>query len=110
MDIGRIGIWTHTLDLLPSAQAAEQVGELEDLGYGAVWVPEAVGREAFTNAALLLRGGTSIVVATGIASIWGRDPMAAGAAHRTVTEAYPDRFLLGLGVSHQVMVEGVRML
>ena len=65
MDIGRIGIWTHTLDGLPSAQAAEQVGGLEELGYGAVWVPEAVGREAFTNAALLLRGGTSIVLGIG---------------------------------------------
>jgi probable F420-dependent oxidoreductase len=108
MDIGRYGIWTFTLDLVPSTQAAEHVEELDGLGFGAVWVPEAVGREAFTNAALLLRGGTDIVVATGIASIWARDAMAAGAAHRTVTEAYPDRFLLGLGVSHQPLVEGVR--
>lgn len=108
MDIGRIGIWTFTLDLVPSSQAVEHVDELDELGFGAVWVPEAVGREAFTSAALLLRGGTDIVVATGIASIWARDAMAAGAAHRTLTEAYPERFLLGLGVSHQVMVEGVR--
>jgi len=108
MDIGRIGIWTFTLDLVPSGQAVEHVDELDELGFGAVWVPEAVGREAFTNASLLLRGGTDIVVATGIASIWARDPMASGAAHRTLTEAYPDRFLLGLGVSHQVMVEGIR--
>jgi probable F420-dependent oxidoreductase len=108
MDIGRIGIWTFTLDLVPSAQSVEHVDELDELGFGAVWVPEAVGREAFTNAALLLRGGTDIVVATGIASIWARDPMAAGAAHRTLTEAHPERFLLGLGVSHQPMVEGIR--
>ncbi len=108
MDIGRHGIWTFNLDLVPSSQATEHVDELDELGYGAVWVPEAVGREAFTSAALLLRGGTDIVVATGIASIWARDPMAAAAAQRTVTEAYPDRFLLGLGVSHQVMVEGIR--
>jgi probable F420-dependent oxidoreductase len=108
MDIGRIGIWTFTLDLVPSAQSAEHVDELDELGFGAVWIPEAVGREAFTSAALLLRGGTDIVVATGIAGIYGRDPMAAAAAQKTVTEAYPDRFLLGLGVSHQVMVEGIR--
>lgn len=108
MDIGRYGIWTFQLEGVPSAQAAEHVSELDELGYGAVWVPEAVGREAFTNAALLLRGGTDIVVATGIASIWARDAMAAGAAHRTLTEAYPDRFLLGLGVSHRPMVERVR--
>lgn len=108
MDIGRYGIWTFNLDLVPSAQAVAHVDELDELGFGAVWVPEAVGREAFTNASLLLRGGTDIVVATGIASIWARDAMAAGAAHRTLTEAHPERFLLGLGVSHEVMVEGVR--
>lgn len=108
MDIGRIGIWTFTLDLVPSARSIELVDELDELGFGAVWVPEAVGREAFTSASLLLQGGTDIVVATGIAGIYGRDAMTANAAHRTLTEAYPDRFLLGLGVSHQVMVEGVR--
>lgn len=108
LDIGRIGIWQFQLDSVPSAQAAEHVDELDELGFGAVWLPEAVGREAFTSAALLLRGGTDIVVATGIASIWARDAMAAAAAHKTVTEAYPDRFLLGLGVSHQPMVEGIR--
>lgn len=108
MDIGTYGIWTFNLDLVPSALAVDHVSELDELGYGAVWVPEAVGREAFSNAALLLRGGTDIVVATGIASIWARDAMAANAAHRTVTEAYPDRFLLGLGVSHEVMVSAIR--
>src|SRR6478735_3715138 len=108
MDIGRIGIWTFTLDLVPSTRSIELVDELDELGFGAVWVPEAVGREAFTSASLLLQGGTDIVVATGIAGIYGRDAMTANAAHRTLTEAHPDRFLLGLGVSHQVMVEGVR--
>lgn len=108
IDIGRIGIWQFQLDLVPSSQAVEHVDELDELGFGAVWSPEAVGREAFTSAALLLRGGTDITVATGIASIWARDAMAGSAAHKTLTEAYPDRFLLGLGVSHQPMVEGLR--
>lgn len=108
MDLGPYGIWTFNLDLVPAGQAAEHVSELEELGFGAVWVPEAVGREAFTNAALLLRGGEHIVVATGVASIWARDAMAAGAAHRTISEAYPGRFLLGLGVSHRPMVEDIR--
>jgi len=108
MDIGPYGIWTFNLDLVPSSQGVEHVAELEELGYGAVWVPEAVGREPFTNAAILLRGGSRIVVATGIASIWPRDPMAAAAAQKTVSEAYPGRFLLGLGVSHRPMVEDIR--
>ncbi len=108
MDIGPYGIWTFQLDLVPSSRAIEHVDELDELGFGAVWIPEAVGREAFTHASLLLRGGDDIVVATGIASIWARDAVAAAAAHRTLTEAHPDRFLLGLGVSHHNLVERVR--
>lgn len=108
VDIGRYGIWTFQLDLVPTAASQEAAAEIEELGFGAVWVPEAVGREAFTSAGLLLAGTSSLTVATGIASIWARDPMAASGAHKTLSEAYPGRFLLGLGVSHQPMVDHVR--
>lgn len=110
MDIGTIGIWAFQLDLVPSRQAQEHVAELEELGFGALWIPEAVGREAFTSATLLLAGGERIAVATGIASIWGRDAMTMNMAHKTVSEAYPGRFLLGMGVSHAPMVEGIRKM
>ncbi len=106
--VGSVGIWTFNLELVPSAQAQEHVAELEELGYPAVWIPEALGREAMSHAALLLAGSKSIVVCTGIASIWARDAMAMNAAHNTLTEAHPNRFLLGIGVSHQPMVDAVR--
>jgi len=107
MNLGRVGIWSF-LDLQPAARAQEIAAEIEALGYGALWIPEALGREAFTSAGLLLAGTRRLVVATGIANVFARDPMAAAAAQRTLAEAYPDRFLLGLGVSHQPLVEGVR--
>ncbi len=108
MDLGRTGIWTHALDMQPVGRAQELVGELESLGYGAVWIPEAVGREALSSSALLLPGGERIVVATGIANLWARDAMAMSAGHKTLTSAFPDRFLLGIGVSHQPAVDGLR--
>ena len=104
MDIGRVGIWTFALDLQPAAKAQEAAAEIEALGYGAIWIPEALGREAFTNSALLLAGTRRIAVATGIANIWARDAMAMAAAQKTLAEAYPDRFLLGIGVSHAPLV------
>jgi probable F420-dependent oxidoreductase len=107
MNLGRVGIWTF-LDHHPAARAQEIAAEIEALGYGALWFPEAMGREAFTSAGLLLAGTRKLVVATGIANVFARDPMAAAAAQRTLAEAYPDRFLLGLGVSHQPLVEGLR--
>ena len=108
IDIGRVGIWTGLLDQVPSSRAAELASEAEELGYGAVWIPEAVGRDPFVMAALLLGGTSSIKVATGIANIYARDPMTMANAQRTVAEAFEGRFLLGLGVSHQPLVEGLR--
>lgn len=95
-----MGIWTGQLDYVAFAAAREAAQELEELGYGALWTGEAVGREVLTTAALLLAGTRRLVLGTGIANIWARDALAMAAAQRTLTEAYPDRFLLGIGVSH----------
>jgi probable F420-dependent oxidoreductase len=108
MDLGRVGVWTFVLDLQPIARARELAAELEELGYGAIWVPDAVGRDPIVHAALLLGGTSRITVATGIAQIYGRDAMTMTGGWNTVTDAFPGRFLLGLGVSHQPIVEGLR--
>jgi probable F420-dependent oxidoreductase len=108
MDLKSVGIWTGQLDYQPASRAREAVAELEELGYGAVWVGEAVGREALSNAGLLLSVTRRLVVATGIANIWVRDALAMVAGQYTLAEAYPERFLLGLGVSHAPLIEGMR--
>ncbi len=90
------------------AEAREVALELEELGYGALWFGEAFGREALTNASLLLSSTKRMVIATGIANIYARDAMATVAGQKTLAEAYPDRFLLGLGVSHVPLVEQMR--
>jgi len=106
--LGPIGIWTTRFDSQPAAKVQEAAAELERLGYGAIWVGEAVGREAFTQSSLLLSASTRIAIATGIANIYGRDPFTMSSAQKTLTEAYPGRFVLGLGVSHIPLVEELR--
>ena len=108
MDLGRVGIWTFALDLQAAARARELAAEIEALGYGAIWVPDAIGRDPLVHATLLLSGTERIAVGTGIAQIWGRDPLSMNAGWKTVSEAFAGRFVLGLGVSHQPMVEGLR--
>jgi probable F420-dependent oxidoreductase len=108
VQLGAIGIWTAGLDAFPAARVQEAAAELEELGFGALWFGEAFGREALTTAGLLLAGTKRIVIATGIANIYGRDPVAMAGAQKTLAEAYPDRFLLGLGVSHIPLVEKLR--
>lgn len=95
MDLGRVGIWTFQLDLQPAARAAEAAAELEQLGYGAIWLPEVAGRDPFVSTTLLLGATERMVLATGIAGIYSRDALAMACGWRTVTEAFPDRFLLG---------------
>ncbi len=107
-DLSPLGVWTFALDQQPATRAVELAVELEEMGWGAIWLPEAVGRDPFVHAALLLSGTERVVVATGIANIYGRDAMAMNAVWQSLSEAFPSRFVLGLGVSHQPMVEGMR--
>jgi probable F420-dependent oxidoreductase len=95
-------------DALAPRQSQELAHELEELGYAAMWIPEAWGREAFTSASLLLNATSSLVVATGIANIWGRDAVTASNGAKTLSAAFDDRFLLGLGVSHEPLVQRLR--
>jgi probable F420-dependent oxidoreductase len=106
MELTKYGLWTGALDVQPPSAAREAAAELESLGWGAIWIPEAVLREVMSNAMLLLEATERIVVATGIANLHARSAWAMSAGHKTITSAHPDRFLLGIGVSHQVAVEG----
>src|SRR3954462_8223897 len=103
-----VGIWTGNLDFLPTAAMKEAAAEIEELGYAAIWVPEVAGRDVFVALTHILSSTSRLVGATGIANIWGRDAVAMSGGVRSVTEAFPDRVLLGLGVSHQNLVEGLR--
>src|SRR6266496_3747322 len=108
LKLGSVGIWTTRFEDHPAAKVQEAASELEELGYGAIWFGEAAGREALTHAGLLLAATRRIVVATGIANVYARDPVAMPSGQKTLAEAYPDRFVLGLGVSHVLLVEQLR--
>ena len=109
MDLSKTGVWYFT-DGMSASEAAESAQRIESLGYSALWIPETVGRHPFAHAAWLLANTSELVVATGIASIYHREPGVTLAAQNTLAEQSGNRFLLGLGVSHKPMVEGVRGL
>ncbi len=107
MALGKLGVWAFT-DFLPASDAAAFARKLEQWGYSALWIPEAVGRNSLVHAGWLLAETSTLIVATGIANIYARDAMAAKSAQLTLAEQSNNRFLLGLGVSHQPLVQGVR--
>lgn len=105
---GPVGLWTGTLDALPPPRVRETVAVLDEQGWGGLWFGEAYGREAFTNAAMLLGASSRLTVATGIANIYGRDAVAMAAAAKTLGAQFPGRFVCGMGVSHAPLVERMR--
>ena len=103
-----VGLWTGALDAVPASRARELAAELESLGYGALWIPEVAGRDPFVHLALLLSATERMVGATGIANIWARDAVTTSCAANALTEAFPERVLIGLGVSHKNLVGQLR--
>jgi len=108
VDIGRVGIWQGVLDQQPSSRVRELAAEIEEMGWPALWLPESTGRDALVSSSVLLGATSRLKVATGIAQIHARHAVTTANAQRTLAEAYDNRFLLGLGVSHQPMIESVR--
>ncbi|HEY0799766.1 MAG TPA: TIGR03620 family F420-dependent LLM class oxidoreductase [Steroidobacteraceae bacterium] len=107
MRLKRLGVWAAT-DGLSAADTAAFARRVEAWGYGALWIPEAVGREVFSASAWLLANTAKLIIASGIANIYARDAFSAAAAQKGLCEQSGGRFLLGLGVSHIPLVEGVR--
>jgi probable F420-dependent oxidoreductase len=102
--LGAVGVWLN-LGVVAAAQGRWAATELEQLGYGALWLNETPSnKEPLTLSALTLAGTEKLVVATGIANIWARDATAMAHAEATLGEAFPGRFVLGLGVSHAPLV------
>jgi probable F420-dependent oxidoreductase len=107
MELGRLGVWVG-MDRMSAAAGAAFAKRVEGWGYGALWLPESRGRNALVHSAWLLANTQKLVVATGIANIYARDPMAMANGQRALAEQSDGRFLLGVGVSHRPMVEGLR--
>jgi probable F420-dependent oxidoreductase len=104
IDPGRIGLFAGPLNSQPTETQREFIREVERLGYGTLWYGEALAQEAFARGAIYLAATERLVVASGIANIWARDAAAMANGGRTLAEAWPGRFILGIGVSHAPLV------
>jgi probable F420-dependent oxidoreductase len=110
IDIGSVGLWTGLLDQHPTERVREACLEIEAMGWPTLWRQEAIGRDALVSSAIMLESTTTLKIATGIAQMHARHPHTTAAAQRTLHESSGGRFLLGLGVSHAPLIEGMRKL
>jgi probable F420-dependent oxidoreductase len=107
MQLGRLGVWYST-DKLNGSQLGDLVNAVEKNGYGTLWYPESRGYESMSLAAYLLSRSSRLTIGSSIANIYARDPFTARRAMVSLNDLYGGRFVLGLGVSHIPMVEGLR--
>jgi probable F420-dependent oxidoreductase len=107
VELGRLGVW-YPMDKMKAAEIAPFLATVEGLGYSALWYPEATGFESFSIAGYILGKTSRLVVGSSIASIYARDAFTARRGMISLNALHGGRFVLGLGVSHVPMVEGVR--
>jgi probable F420-dependent oxidoreductase len=104
--LGPIGVWSFELERMTAADERRLAQEIESLGFRALWIPESLGsKEIFSHASILLAATKTLIVASGIANLWARDPVAMSNGARALQEAYADRFLCGIGVSHKPTID-----
>jgi probable F420-dependent oxidoreductase len=93
-DLGRYGVWLATRSIKP-----ELAAQIEALGYGAAWIGGSPDAElAWVEPALAQT--TSLQLATGIVNIWSAPAPVVAESFKRIENAYPGRFLLGVGVGH----------
>ncbi|MFH9660725.1 LLM class F420-dependent oxidoreductase [Streptomyces sp. NPDC017248] len=103
--VGRYGVWSVELraeDPDRRGELDEAAAELEELGYGAIWLG---GNSTADHAAPLIGATRHLVVGTSIQNIWQQDAATSAAGFTEVETAHPGRFALGLGVSHGPLVK-----
>lgn len=106
--LGKVGVWLAPPTLRVASAAVERwaASRIEGLGYGSLWSGETIGgKEAFAHHGVLLAATGKLVVGTGIANVWARHGATMHAGAATLAEAYPGRFVLGVGVSHPRLAE-----
>jgi probable F420-dependent oxidoreductase len=100
-ELGRIGIWSRELRFGDPSEARDAAVELEELGFGTLWIPGGAGDENLLPAIEDQLAATSdVVLATGILNVFGHDPEDVAREHARLDEAHPGRFLLGIGIGH----------
>lgn len=103
--LGRVGIWSFALQTLAAADERAALAAYDALGVRTTWIPESLGsKDIFAHAGILLAANPRMIIATGIASIYARDGMAMANGAKALADAYPSRFVLGIGVSHKPSV------
>jgi probable F420-dependent oxidoreductase len=99
-NLGRLGIWSRELRFGEAADMRAGAAELEQMGFGTLWVPGGFDGPLLAICADQLGATSRIALATGILNVFGHDPADVAREQAAIDERFPGRFLLGIGVGH----------
>ena len=100
VQMGPVGIWSMELRFGDPGETREAAAELDDLGFGALWVPGGIDDGVLGDVERLLGATRRMVIATGILNLWKHDPADVAAWWQGLPDAHKGRVMLGIGVSH----------
>jgi len=99
-DLGKVGIWSMELRFGDPAQTNAAVAELDEMGFGAVWIPGGIDDAVLGDVARFLAGTKNIVIATGIINLWKHEPKDIADWFAGLSDDHKARVMLGIGISH----------
>jgi len=91
----------------PFAEVVEQVQGYADAGFAAAWATQIFGYDALTLLGAVGVQVPRIELGTGVVPVYSRHPQVMAQQALTVQAATGGRLTLGIGMSHQVVVEGL---
>jgi len=104
VQLGPVGIWSMELRFGDPALGNEVAAELDELGYGALWIPGGIDDAVLGDIDRLLSATRTIALATGIINIWKQQPEDVAAWWKGQPAERQSRVMLGLGVSHAPII------
>lgn len=104
VQLGKLGVWSMELRFGDRSQATEAAAELEELGYGTLWVPGGIDNRVLDTVDELLAATHRATIATGILNIWKYQPQEVAAWFQQLPAGHRNRVLIGLGVSHGPLI------
>lgn len=99
-----IGIFTASDDIDDLVAQARQVAED---GFDTMWLPQIFGVDALTALAVVVREVPDLKVGTAVIPTYPRHPAMLAAQAKTLSHISGGRLILGIGLSHQVVIEGM---
>lgn len=102
--LGKLGVWSSELRWAEGSGGDQFARDLEDMGYGALWVPGGFDNKVLEDVSHLLSVTDKAVIATGILNLWKYEPAEVADWFAALPAEHKARTMIGIGISHSALI------